>query len=123
MLRTVVPTFYRLYLSVVDADKIEEFIASLGLALETAEDAAGDCAGSCLFDTAHHHAQVARFHDDGDTLGLEDFHNGVSDFFGQTFLDLQAAGEHLGDSGKLGKADDGFVGDVADGHLRGRKVS
>lgn len=112
-----------MYLSVVDTDKIEEFVASLRLALETAEDAAGDCAGSCLFDTAHHHAQVARFHDDGDTLGLEDLHNGMSDFFGQTFLDLQAAGEHLGDSGKLGKADDGFVGDVADGHLRGRKVS
>lgn len=105
--------------SLVDANEVEELVSRLGLALEAAENAAGDGAGGGLFDTAHHHAQMARLHDYSDTLRLEDLHNGVSNFLSQAFLNLQAAGEHLGDSGKFGKADDGLVGDVTDVHLRG----
>lgn len=60
---------------------------------------------------------MAGFHDDGDALGFEDFHDGVGDFFGETFLDLQAAGVHFGDAGEFGEADDGVGGDVADVHL------
>lgn len=106
-----------LLLSLVNTDEVEELVARLGLALEAAENAAGDGAGGGLFDAAHHHAQVARLHDHGDTLGLEDLHDGVGDFLGQALLDLKTAGKHLGDSGELGKADNGLVGDVADVHL------
>jgi hypothetical protein len=116
---SAVPDLSFLLLSLVNADEVEELVARLGLALETAENAAGNGAGGGLFDAAHHHAQVARLHDHGDTLGLEDFHDSVGDFLGQTLLDLKTAGKHLGDSGELGKADDGLVGDVTDVHLRG----
>lgn len=108
-----------LLLSLVNTDEVEELVARLGLALEAAENAAGDGAGGGLFDAAHHHAQVARLHDHGDTLGLEDLHDGVGDFLGQALLDLKTAGKHLGDSGELGKANNGLVGDVAYVHLRG----
>lgn len=54
----------------VNTDEVEEFIARLGLALETSENAAGDCGSSRLFDTAHNHAKVARLHDDGYALRL-----------------------------------------------------
>jgi hypothetical protein len=116
---SAVPDLSFLLLSLVNADEVEELVARLGLALETAENAAGNGAGGGLFDAAHHHAQVARLHDHGDTLGLEDFHDSVGDFLGQTLLDLKTAGKHLGDSGELGKADDGLVGDVTDVHLAG----
>jgi hypothetical protein len=112
-----VPDLLSSLLSLVNADEVEEFVARLGLALEAAKNAAGDGASGGLFNAAHHHAQVARLHDHGDTLGLEDLHDGVGDFLGQALLDLKTAGKHLGDSGELGKADDGLVGDIADVHL------
>lgn len=61
---------------------------------------------------------MARLHDDGDTLGFQDLHDGVGDFLCEALLDLEAAGKHFGYAGELGEADDGFVGDVADVHLK-----
>jgi hypothetical protein len=72
----------------VNTNKVEELIARLGLLLKAAKNTARDGAGSRLFNTAHHHAQVARLHDYSDALGLEDLHDGVGDFFGEAFLDL-----------------------------------
>ncbi len=101
-----------------DANKAQKLVARLGLALKAAEDAAGYGRGAGLLDAAHHHAQVAGLHDDGDALGLENLHDGVGDLLGQALLDLQAAGVHFGDAGELGEADDGVAGDVADVHLQ-----
>jgi hypothetical protein len=109
-----------LFLS-VDTDKAEELVASLALALEAAEDTASNSSCARLLDSAHHHAQVARLHDDGDALGLDNLHNGVGDLLGQAFLDLQAAGVHLGNARELGEADDGIGGDVADVHLHKKR--
>lgn len=75
-----------------------------------------------MLDAAHDHAEVAGFHDDGDAAGFEDLANGVGDFFGEAFLDLEAASVHFGDAGEFGEADDGVVGDVADVHLEGVSV-
>lgn len=60
---------------------------------------------------------MARFHDDGDTLWLEDFGQSKGDLFGQTLLNLQSAREHLGDTCQLGEAEDAAVGDITDVHL------
>ena len=96
----------------------QKLISRLGLALKAPEHAARNSRGARLLDAAHHHAQMARLHDDGDALGLEDLHDGVGDFLGQAFLDLEAARVHLGDAGELGEADDGVGGDVANVHLQ-----
>lgn len=101
----------------VDANKAKELVPGLGLALEAAQDAAGDGGGRRLLDAAHDHAEVGRLHDDGDALGLEDLHDGVGHLLGEALLDLEPAGEHLGDAGQLGETDDCLVGDVANVHL------
>lgn len=60
---------------------------------------------------------MAGLHDDGDALGLKHVCDGVGNILGKALLDLQATGEYLGDSGELGKADNGVGGDVTDVHL------
>lgn len=109
--------------SSANTHEAQKLVARLGLALKAAEDAAGN--GRCprLLDAAHDHAQVARLHDDGDALGLENLHDGVGNLLGQALLDLQAAGVHFGDAGQLGEADDGVAGDVANVHLWKEGVS
>ncbi|KAF5136310.1 hypothetical protein E5D57_000070 [Metarhizium anisopliae] len=81
------------------------------------EGRARDGGAARLLHAAHHHAQVARLHDDGDALGPQDLEDGVGHLLGEALLDLQAARKHLGDAGQLGDADDGVVRDVADVHL------
>ena len=80
------------------AKEAEELGPRLLLALEAAKNAAGYGACGGLLHAAHHHAQVARVHDDGHTLGLEYLHDGVGYLARQPFLHLQAAREHLGDA-------------------------
>lgn len=60
---------------------------------------------------------MARFHNNGDALGLENLHDGVGDLLGETFLDLEAAREHFCDTRELGEAYDSFGWDIADVHL------
>lgn len=107
-------------LGLLEPHEAEELVARLGLCLEAAEDAARDGAGRRLLHAPHDHAQMARLHDDGDALGLEDLHDGVGDLLGQALLDLQAAAEHLGDAGQLGDADDLVLRDVGNVHLSGK---
>lgn len=90
----------------------------LGIVLEAAKGAAGDRGGTRLFDTTHHHAQVARLHDNNDALRIEDFHDSVGDLRGEALLDLQPPGEDLGDPWELREPEDGIGRDVADVHLR-----
>lgn len=61
---------------------------------------------------------MTRLHDNGDALRLEDFHDGIGDFLGEAFLDLEAAGVHFGNARQLGKANDGVARDVANVHLQ-----
>ena len=79
----------------------EELGAGLLLALEAAENTAGDGGGGGLLDAAHDHAQVARLHDDGDALGLEHLHNGIGNLAGQPLLYLQPPREHFRDPRQL----------------------
>jgi hypothetical protein len=47
---------------------------------------------------------MGAFHDDRNTLRLQDLLDGHCYLLGQPLLQLQATSEHLGDSGKLGQA-------------------
>lgn len=66
---------------------------------------------------------MTRLHYHSDTLRLQNLHYRVRDFFCQTFLDLQAAGKHVGYAGEFGDADYVAVGDVADVHLGFKSVN
>lgn len=101
----------------VHADEAQELVARRKILLEAAEDAAGDGSRAGLLNAAHHHAQVARLHDDSDALRVKDLHNGVGNLLGEALLNLQPPGEHLGDARELGEPDDGIGGDVANMHL------
>lgn len=61
---------------------------------------------------------MTRLHDNGDALRLEDFHDSIGDFFGEAFLDLEAARVHFGNARQLRQADDGVAWDVANVHLQ-----
>lgn len=74
--------------STVDADKAEEFVPRLLLSLEASKDTARDGGARRLLYAPHDHAQVARLHDNGHPLRLQDFHNGVGNLPGEAFLDL-----------------------------------
>jgi len=104
-------------LSAINADEAEEFIPRLLLAFEASQDAACDGASRCLLNSSHNHAEMSRFHYDGDTLWFENFHDGIGDFLGQALLDLQTAGKQFGDAGELRDADDSVRGDVSNVHL------
>lgn len=101
----------------VHPNQAQELIASLGLAFEATKHAAGYRSSGGLLNAAHDHTEVAGLHDDSNALRLEGFHDGVGDFFGETFLDLQATREHVCDAGEFGYADDIVFGNVADVHL------
>ena len=101
----------------IQPQKAQEFVPGLGAPLEASKDGAGDGRGRSLFDAAHDHAKVLRLHYDGDTLGLENVHDGVGNFLGEALLDLKAAGVYLSDTGELGEAQDTGSGNVANVHL------
>ena len=60
---------------------------------------------------------MARFNDDGDTLWFEHLGEGERDLLSEALLHLKATGEHFGDTGELGEANDAAVGNVADVYL------
>jgi len=61
---------------------------------------------------------MGALHHNCDALRFEDLRDRECDLFGQSFLDLQAAGKHLGETGELGEAEDAPVRDVANVHLK-----
>lgn len=88
-------------------DEIQKLLSDLGSFAECAEHAARDCDGLDFSDAPHCHAMVFCLHHlqtqylpekgvlfegwdvggyDGDTAGLEDFHEGCSNLFRQAFL-------------------------------------
>jgi hypothetical protein len=66
----------------------EEFGASARVLFERAEQAGRFHHRVLLFDPAHHHAKMFRFHHDSDTGGLQTFHERLCDLCGQVFLNL-----------------------------------
>src|SRR4051794_11397896 len=65
----------------------EEFFARFDVA-ERALHARSDGGGMLLFDTAHHHAEVAGFDDDADAERVDDLLNRLSDLGGEALLYL-----------------------------------
>lgn len=103
-------------------DEVKKFFASLGSGTHSAEHAASRCCRSGFFNAAHHHAEVARFHDDSNTLGLEDFRKCKCNLLCQAFLNLQPPRKHLGNASKLGKAQNSAVRYVSNVHLHKMSV-
>lgn len=60
---------------------------------------------------------MTRLHDDCNAFWLEYLVDGKRYLLRQPFLDLQAAGEHLCNAGKLRQAKDAAVRDVSNVHL------
>lgn len=101
----------------IDPNEAQELVAGLGLSLETAKHTAGHSGSGGFLDAAHAHTEMACFHDNCNALGVEGFHNGVGDFFGETFLNLKTTGEHVCDTRELGEANDIVLGNVPNVHL------
>src|SRR5438034_4043036 len=74
----------------------------------------GDGAGTPRPDTAQRHAQVLGLHHDAYASGRKVGLQPVGDLFGQPFLDLRAAGEHLDHARQLRQPKDPAAWDVAD---------
>jgi hypothetical protein len=66
----------------------EKFRTSSRVVLENAKQAGGFHHGILLFDAAHHHAKVFRFHDNGHAGWFKTFHERLGDLSGKIFLDL-----------------------------------
>nr|AAB82042.1 hypothetical protein [Synechococcus elongatus PCC 7942 = FACHB-805] len=96
------------------ANQAEEFLAGALILLENTDHGAGHGPRARLLDTAHHHAHVGGFHDDGHTLRVEDFLHRLSNLAGQALLHLQTATVHLDDASQFAQADNLLVGDVSD---------
>ncbi len=93
---------------------MQQFGASCGLLAEDAEHGARNGIASLFLHSAHHHAEVRGFDDDGDAVGFEDAHEFFGDLRCHPLLDLQAARVDVDDAGDFGEADDFSVGDVGD---------
>lgn len=80
-------------------EKRQKLLAGFGTGSHAAKHTACcGCAGG-LLDTAHHHAEMRRLHDHADTSGIQHLLDGQGDLFRETFLYLQAAGKHFGQTG------------------------
>jgi hypothetical protein len=76
------------------------------------------CGGAILLlHPTHHHAHVPGFDDDGDPKRLKRILDDITDFEGQAFLYLQAAGKHIHDTGEFAQANDAAIGDISNVRL------
>lgn len=66
----------------LSVDQSKELISGLRAFPHCAQHAARCCGRAGLLHAAHHHAHVCGFHDDGDTLGFEDFAECEGDLLG-----------------------------------------
>src|SRR6476660_10317176 len=97
----------------VGMNELEEFFAGLQLVPKDSQHGTGDRYCILFFYAAHHHAQMASFHDDGHAmrleLGLQRFRN----LDGQPLLHLQPAAKGVHQSRNLAQSDDFLVRHVA----------
>lgn len=70
------------------ANEIEKLVPRLGTRTHASQHAARHRRRTRLLHAAHDHAQVARFHDDGDALRLQHLRDGQGDLFREPLLDL-----------------------------------
>ena len=96
------------------ADEAEEFISGLLLGAKDAEHLAGRGDGVLLFDPAHHHAQMPRFHDHGHPLSLELGLQGFGNLDGQTLLNLKPSAERIDHTRNFAQTDNLLARKIAD---------
>ena len=97
-------------------DQLEELHARARVVAEGAEHRARHRERVLLLDAAHRHAQMRRFHHDGDAERRDLVADRVGDLVGQPLLHLQAAAEDVDEPRNLAEADHLVarnVGDVA----------
>ena len=73
----------------------QKLAADFFVVSERAENRACGHHGVLLFNAAHHHAEMAAFHDNAHALGAGGVQNGRGDFLCKPFLDLQAPCEAI----------------------------
>ena len=93
--------------------EVDKFFSCGIVAEEQARECAGGRNGILLLNTAHLHAHVGAFDDDGDALGIQRLLNAVADLYGEAFLYLQAAGERIDDPRNFAQSDDCSVWNVS----------
>jgi len=94
-------------------DELQGFFAGDLAFLEDPANSRGGHGRAWFFDTPHSHAKMFGLHDDENTLGFEDLHEGVSDLGRDTFLELGTAGNGLNDPRQFGKTGQSILlGDV-----------
>ena len=98
----------------VCAYQVHELLAGVFVFQESAGEFRGCRDGVLFLDTSHTHAEVLGFDDDGHAHRVQDLLQTVFDLGGQSFLQLQAAGEAFYHAWDLTQSDNGAVGDVAD---------
>ena len=76
-------------------DELEELHARPRVVAETAQHRARHAERVLLFHAAHRHAQVRRFHDDGDAERVDFFANRLGDLARQPLLNLEPAAEDV----------------------------
>lgn len=96
-------------------DQREEFAPGLGTIAELAEHVAGDGGGVLLFDTPHHHAEVACLDHNADAPRLERILQRLGDLGGEALLDLKPAREGVHEARNLAQAEHLALGQV--GHM------
>ena len=62
--------------------------------------------------SSHHHAEMRGFANNANAKGAQNRFNGFSNLLSHSFLHLQAASEHLHNSGKFGQAHDSTIWDI-----------
>ena len=94
-------------------DQIHELFARLGLLEESRKVGSGG-QGVLFLDAAHLHTHMLGFDDNHDAKRIERFLDAFFNLHRQAFLDLEAAGEDIHDTGNLAQSCDIFFGDIGD---------
>lgn len=104
-------------ISTVSVEQRQELFSCLCTWSHATKHATGSSCACCFLYASHDHAEMTWLHDHSNALRFQNFCNGESDLFGQSFLYLKTTGEHLSESCKFREANDSAVGDVANVHL------
>ena len=92
----------------------EEFGTSARVLFESTEQTGSFHDRVLLLDPAHHHAEMFRFHDDGDAVWFQTVHQRLGDLRRQVFLNLQTARKNIDNARDFRQSDDFAIGNVSD---------
>ncbi len=80
--------------------ELHEFGPGASILFESASHSASHSRAVLLLDASHHHhVEVARFGDNGNTVSVEHIGYGVGNLLGKPFLYLQSPGKNIYDAG------------------------